>query len=585
MKKLITLSLCALSLTTLSAAKTFSIPVGLEVPAGSTITTVTEEDGVSTFNFTGQFAGDPWTEYELYTTETPMIMLNGVTYNLEFDYQCDEPIDDINWMYWPKNGVAQAWCHDKFKAVLPATAGDEWGHASLTFGDRFKYHFGEGIGHVVRLHLRTTNREIGGDKYGQPFSVKIKDVKFVPVQEEVPMATDELPVEIGDVTKSDLDYINKEVNSDGEYTLTWQGNFAGQNGGHYIEYNAYTTEMPHGMLPGVEYKLVFEYKGRALNDFSGLYHLDGIVGDNAGTAAKVNIPDSETDWTTVELSLADRDGRNFWGYPQNSCLRLNFNDASYTSVDGENFGKPLTVQVRNLRFVPVNVAQTADPEVIDLSFTAIALHDGDALQPDGSYDINFTGQFAGEPYTEYEAFISKLEADLVDGELYYLSFDYQADDIINEFVGRYWDDSNQALIIGSTPSKVLPATDQWTQVLLPLSNRADCGWGKTGHSMRVHFYNTARTNKPASSPALRAEGENKYGQPLNVKVRNLRYVPASKIGDIIAGLEEAVINDSVAAEFDGEPEYYTISGQRVANPGQGLYIVRQGSKVSKIIIR
>ena len=62
MKKLITLSLCALSLTTLSAAKTFSIPVGLEVPAGSTITTVTEEDGVSTFNFTGQFAGDPWPE-------------------------------------------------------------------------------------------------------------------------------------------------------------------------------------------------------------------------------------------------------------------------------------------------------------------------------------------------------------------------------------------------------------------------------------------------------------------------------------------------------------------------------------------
>lgn len=581
MKKLFTLSLCALSLAAVSAAETHPIPVGLEVPAGSTVTSVTEENGVSTFTFTGDFAGDPWQEYELYTTETTEPMLDGVTYNLEFDYQCDENVDDVNWLYWPKNGVTQGWCHDWLKVVLPATSGDEWGHASMKFGDRFKYHFGEGVGHVVRLHLRTVNRLPGGDKFGQPYSIKIKDVKFVPVQKVAPQAADELPVEIGDVTKSDLDYVSKQVNADGEYTLTWQGNFAGMNGGHYIEYLAYTAEMPHGMLPGIEYKLVFEYKGRALNDFSGLYHSDGIVGDNAGTTAKLSIPASENEWSTVELSLADRDGHNFWGYPSNSSLRLNFNDGSYTSADGENFGKPLSVQVRNMRFVPVH-AQPAEPEIIDLTFSAIAIHDGEALQPDGSYDIHFIGQFAGEPWTEYEAYISKLETKLVDGELYYLSFDYQADDIIDEFVGRYWDDTNPALIIGNTPSKVLPATDQWTQVLLPLDNRAACGWGKIGHSMRIHFYNHARMNKPASAPALRADGENKYGQPINVKVRNLKYVPASKLE---TGIEDAITIDAAAAEFDGEPEYYTISGQRVANPGQGLYIVRRGTKVSKVIIK
>lgn len=581
MKKLITLGLCALSLTAASAAKTYSIPVGLEVPNGSPVTSVIEEDGVSTFTFTGDFAGNPWQEYELYTTESTMIMFDGVTYNLEFDYQCDEAIDDVNWLYFGKNGVTQGWCHDWLKPVLPATADGEWGHASMRFGDRFKYNFGGGLGHVVRLHLRTANRLPGGDKFGQPYSVKIKDVKFVPVEKEVPVATNELPVEIGDVSKSDLDYVSKQVNDEGEYTLTWQGNFAGMNGGHYIEYLAYTTGMPHGMLPGVEYKLVFEYKGRALNDFSGLYHADGIVGDNAGTAAKVSIPASENEWTTVELSLADREGHNFWGYPANTSLRLNFNDGSYTSPEGENFGKPLTVQVRNMRFVPVNVSQAVESEIVDLTFTAIGLHDGEPLQSDGSYDINFIGQFAGDPYTEYEAYISKLDADLMEGELYYLAFDYQSDDVINEFVGRYWDDTNQALIIGSTPSRLLPATDEWTQVLLPLSNRAECGWGKAGHSMRVHFYNHARMSKPA-----RAEGENKYGQPINVKVRNLQYVPASKVGDmIVTGIEDVAADNAVVTEFDAEPEYYTLSGQRVANPGQGLYIVRRGSKVSKVIIK
>ena len=39
------------------------------------------------------------------------------------------------------------------------------------------------------------------------------------------------------------------------------------------------------------------------------------------------------------------------------------------------------------------------------------------------------------------------------------------------------------------------------------------------------------------------------------------------------------------ADEQAEPEYYTISGQRVENPGQGIYIMRKGCKSSKVIIK
>lgn len=39
------------------------------------------------------------------------------------------------------------------------------------------------------------------------------------------------------------------------------------------------------------------------------------------------------------------------------------------------------------------------------------------------------------------------------------------------------------------------------------------------------------------------------------------------------------------ADFESEPEYYTLSGIRVTKPTHGIYICRKGSKVSKIYIR
>jgi len=43
--------------------------------------------------------------------------------------------------------------------------------------------------------------------------------------------------------------------------------------------------------------------------------------------------------------------------------------------------------------------------------------------------------------------------------------------------------------------------------------------------------------------------------------------------------------DDVVAEEDAPVEYYTLQGVRVAEPTPGLYIRRQGSKVSKVVIR
>lgn len=50
-------------------------------------------------------------------------------------------------------------------------------------------------------------------------------------------------------------------------------------------------------------------------------------------------------------------------------------------------------------------------------------------------------------------------------------------------------------------------------------------------------------------------------------------------------LDEAVtsIPVTVAPETDAQEEYYTLQGMRVASPDKGIYIVRKGSKVSKVI--
>ena len=356
------------------------------------------------------------------------------------------------------------------------------------------------------------------------------------------------------------------------------------------------------MLENVDYNFVFEYKGPALDCVQLFYWAKVLVPDryqlgNNTTQPNIKpIPES-TEWTTITIPITERAKAKDWGRFVESVLRIGFNDHSYVDKTGTNYGKPLQVQVRNLRFEPTNAPATA-PVPIDLTFTSIGRHEGDPLQADGSYDITFYGQYPlpdkkVKDRVEYEAFTSSLVEDLPDNELYYLTFSYQADDIINELVARYWDDTTEAKIIGNSPSRTLPATDQWTQVYLPLSNRGDCAWGKAGQNMRIHFYNHDRTNKDEdiveSTPASRRNG--KYGTPINVKVKDLKLVPGTQLVESSnmtpTGIENVVVDNAAEEEviFNGEPEYYNIQGQRIMNPEKGFYIVRRGNKVSKVILR
>lgn len=600
MKKVFTLGLCAVAALSAFAYRNYDIPAGIDLVTPQPSTTITEQDGVYTLEFTGKFADkqpSSYTEYEVNTTGTDMVLLNGCVYNLEFDYQCAEPIDDAVVLYWTNTdwGI--------YKSVFPATSGDEWGHGKFNLGDRILHGFGTALNQKLRLHFRPSNRTNPDlETYGKPLTVKVKNLRFVPVQKKSPTSTDILHVDINEedvLAPKDLAYTKWEKNSEGELTLRWQGDFAKN-----IEYNCWTSPLEHPMLENVDYNFVFEYKGPALNGFQVLYWAKILVpdryqlGNNIPQTGIAPIPES-TEWTKITIPITRRAEAQDWGRFVESVLRLGFNDQSYTAENGANYGKPLEVQVRNLRFEPTNAPAT-EPEPIDLTFTAIGRHQGEPLQADGSYDINFYGQFPLSGQTkdpvEYEAFTSPLEEDLPDNELYYLTFSYQADDIINELVARYWDGTRPELIIGSSPSRTLPATDQWTQVNLPLFNRGDCAWGKKGQNMRIHFYNHDRTNLGEdthelveSTPASRANG--KYGTPINVKVKDLKLVPGTQLVEsnnmIPTGIENVVVDNAAEEEviFNGEPEYYNIQGQRIMNPEKGFYIVRRGNKVSKVILR
>lgn len=594
MKKVFTLGLCAVAALSAFAYRNYDIPAGIDLVTPQPSTTITEQDGVYTLEFTGTFGkninpdGQPssYTEYEVNTTGTDMVLLNGCVYNLEFDYQCAEPIDDAVVLYWTNTdwGI--------YKSVFPATSGDEWGHGKFNLGDRILHGFGTALNQKLRLHFRPSNRTNPDLKtYGTPLTVKVKNLRFVPVQKESPTSTDILHVDINeeDVFKpNDLPYTKWEKNSEGELTLRWKGEFP------KIEYNCWTSPLEHPMLENVDYNFVFEYKGPALSGLQVLYWAKVLVpgryqlGNNTVQPNIAPIPES-TEWTKITIPITERAKAQDWGRFVESVLRIGFNDQSYTDPNGANYGKPLEVQVRNLRFEPTNAPAT-EPVPIDLTFTAIGRHEGEPLQADGSYDITFCGQF---PQVEYEAFTSSLVEDLPNNELYYLTFSYQAEDIIDELVARYWDSTNPALIIGSSPSRTLPATKQWTQVYLPLSNRGDCAWGKAGQNMRIHFYNHDRTNKDEdiveSTPASRRNG--KYGTPINVKVKDLKLVPGTQLvksGNMTpTGIENVVVDNAAEEEviFNGEPEYYNIQGQRIMNPEKGFYIVRRGNKVSKVILR
>ena len=69
----------------------------------------------------------------------------------------------------------------------------------------------------------------------------------------------------------------------------------------------------------------------------------------------------------------------------------------------------------------------------------------------------------------------------------------------------------------------------------------------------------------------------------------ISYTPTSSnkaIKTITVNFEEDIQSGVESVEFDNNApkEYYNLQGVRIENPGKGLYIVRQGSKASKVIL-
>lgn len=62
----------------------------------------------------------------------------------------------------------------------------------------------------------------------------------------------------------------------------------------------------------------------------------------------------------------------------------------------------------------------------------------------------------------------------------------------------------------------------------------------------------------------------------------LVFAPTKEAGEEF--IANAGVND-IVADGDAAPVYYNLNGMKVANPSNGLYIVKRGSKVTKEVIR
>lgn len=70
--------------------------------------------------------------------------------------------------------------------------------------------------------------------------------------------------------------------------------------------------------------------------------------------------------------------------------------------------------------------------------------------------------------------------------------------------------------------------------------------------------------------------------PTDVFECTIVYAPTKEAGEEF--LANAGVSSIVAGE-DAAPVYYNLNGMKVANPSNGLYIVKRGSKVTKEVIR
>lgn len=86
---------------------------------------------------------------------------------------------------------------------------------------------------------------------------------------------------------------------------------------------------------------------------------------------------------------------------------------------------------------------------------------------------------------------------------------------------------------------------------------------------------------PAAAPA--AEATEATGKSVTFTATATNNIQTMKV--IVVPDGQSGIESVVAADENAPVEYYNLQGVRVANPTAGLYIIKQGSKVSKAIIR
>lgn len=92
------------------------------------------------------------------------------------------------------------------------------------------------------------------------------------------------------------------------------------------------------------------------------------------------------------------------------------------------------------------------------------------------------------------------------------------------------------------------------------------GYNKWYHSVEI----------PADAAVYNVKGFISYYQAKDAEVPALQFYPIEFTGT--TGVDGIATDDNVTAE------YYTIDGLRVSEPENGIYIVRRGDKVSKIIV-
>lgn len=145
-------------------------------------------------------------------------------------------------------------------------------------------------------------------------------------------------------------YRNPDVTSmtvtEGEYDIHFTGEFPAQ------EYELFTSEIPQALDPAKEYYFQMEYMcEEEINSFQILYFAKNGGGDNQWAAATADLVPADK-WTRVTLPLADRLAHSNWGASAGQVLRPHFYDIPGRTESGQsNFGKPLSVKVRNVRIV------------------------------------------------------------------------------------------------------------------------------------------------------------------------------------------------------------------------------------------